>query len=182
MKSIALALFGLLTIPTLAAAQNTMPSPSPVPHRADRSNEFVATTAADRVTYSAAVVGTSTPIRMTDIVRLCQDMDGCSIRMAMFNWDGTGRVASRDFLFFYNPATRGHRASAVVPIGAGGDLGGDGQGFDANGTVEHDAQAWACYFTDGEYSASLGTDLAAGFNLLLWNQYPAAVCWMTIIE
>lgn len=179
MKRLMLALCGALALPSAAAAQDiapaaqpNMPAPSSVDIRADRSSDVATSAAApDRVTYVAPLSGrgTTVPIKLADITRLCGDKDGCTYRLAMYNWDGTGRAASREGLLYYNPATRGWRASN------------DNQGFDANSAVEHVQQAWACYFTDGEYAGSNGTDLVQGFGLLVWNQYNAD-CWLTLIE
>lgn len=166
-------------LPSIAAAQgqlgpsqqSVMPPPSKVEIKTNRTSEIPKSEAGDRVTYVAPFAGrgTGVPIAMADITRLCGDKDGCSVRLAMFNWDGTGRTASREFLFFFNPTTHGWRAST------------DSQGFDDSNVVEHVNQAWACYFTDGEYAGWNGTDLVAGFQLLVWNEYNAD-CWITIIE
>ncbi|HEY5721069.1 MAG TPA: hypothetical protein VIT45_01980 [Allosphingosinicella sp.] len=167
------------SIPAIASAQDlgpahqsTMPPAITVPIQADRSADVPASRSADRVTYTATLAqrGITVPIAMADIVRLCADRDGCNMRLAMFNWDGTGRAASREFLFFYNPSTRGWRASL-----------GDPQGFDVNTAVEHVQNAWACYVTDGEYTAAGATDVQQGFGLLSWFEYNAD-CWLTIIE
>lgn len=179
MKSVILLAAAAVGLPMAALAQDLgpatqpmMPPPITAPLQTDRSADVAVAPLPDRVTYTAthAQRGTTVPIRMADITRLCADRDGCTMRLAMYNWDGTGRAASREFLFFYNPTTKGWRASLN-----------DQQGFDANNAVEHVQQAWACYVTDGEYSNWSGTDLLQGFGLLNWNQYNAD-CWLTIIE
>jgi hypothetical protein len=106
-----------------------------------------------------------------DIVELCADRDGCSLRLGMYNWDNSGRVASRESLFYYNHTNHAWRASS-----------GDGSGTDYNGPTEHVMNAWACYFTDGAYQdwKDLG-DSSLDFGLLSWNQYDAE-CWLTIID
>jgi hypothetical protein len=163
--------------------QPPMPPRDTAQIKMDRSKDFATVSAPDRVTYQALYSQhqTTTPVPLADVTRLCGDKDGCSIRMGMFNWDGAGRVASRDFLFFYNGSNRAWRASQAVGIASGYNQPGDPAGLDNNQVVEHVNQTWSCYFTDGEYSNGNGSDLVAGFGLLSWTQY-AADCWMTIID
>jgi hypothetical protein len=128
---------------------------------------------ADRVTYAISKNqrGSSVPIKQEHIRAFCGDMDGCSVRIGMHNWDDTGRVASRQFLFFYNPVNKVWRADA-----------GDNAGTDSNNSTEHVNTSWACYLTDGTYSNWQNKgDGGEGFALLSWNQYNAD-CWLTIID
>lgn len=183
MNKILLALCGAIALPAAAAAQEIVPSAQPampaassVEARANRSADVEMTPATlDRVTYVAPLSsrGTTVPIPLAEIGRLCGDKDGCTYRLGMYNWDGTGRTASREGLLFYNPVTKGWRASSGTGF--------DSQGFDANSAVEHVQQAWACYFTDAEYAGGNGTDLVQGFGLLVWTEYNAD-CWLTVIE
>ncbi|ACY15322.1 hypothetical protein [Haliangium ochraceum] len=115
--------------------------------------------------------GSTIPISTDTIANLCGDIDGCTLRLGMYNWDGTGRVASRESLFYYNTVNRAWRASR-----------GDNYGSDYNGKSEHIMKEWSCYFTDGYYSnwTSYG-DSGVGFGLMSWNQYNAE-CWLTIID
>lgn len=115
--------------------------------------------------------GTSKPLDMTKVEQLCGDMDGCSVRIGLYNWDDTGRVASREFLLFYNKQNHAWRASA-----------GDTAGADMNNVTEHVNQSWSCYLTDGEYKNwnDLG-DAGRGFGLLAWDQYNGG-CFLTIID
>jgi hypothetical protein len=115
--------------------------------------------------------GSTVSLPESTIATLCGDLDGCTLRMGMYNWDNTGRVASRDNLFFYNTVNRTWRA-----------MNGDWYGADYNGTTEHIMESWACYFTDGYYYnwTNYG-DGSIGFGLLSWNQYDAE-CWLTIIN
>ena len=139
----------------------------------DYDEEAGADARADRVTYSIAKIrrGNTVPVPEEDVIRLCSDRDGCSVRMGMHNWDDTGRIASREFLFFYNRQNRAWRASL-----------GDTAGTNQNNITEHINNSWACYFTDGSYGnwANEG-DSARGFGLLSWNQYNAD-CYMTLID
>ena len=137
-----------------------------------RNNHYTPATGADRVSVAVSKNqrGTSVPIDHRALVRFCGDMDGCSVRIGMHNWDDTGRVASREFLFYYNPVNRAWRSSL-----------GDPAGTDSNNVVEHANNSWACYMTDGEYQNWNGSDSRPGFGLLSWNQYNAD-CWITIID
>jgi hypothetical protein len=113
------------------------------------------------------------PIPEETIIQLCGDIDGCSIRMGMYNWDGRGNTASRYTLFFYNSSTKMWRSSLS-----------DKYGQNNNRTTEHiiDTSPWSCYFTDGQYGNwknNGDNDLA--FGLLSWNQYNAT-CRLTIID
>src|SRR5262249_25127074 len=70
--------------------------------------------------------GTTLAIPETDVIKFCSGKDGCIVRMGMYNWDDTGRVASRHFLFYYNKDSKVWRAEA-----------GDTAGTNQNGIVEH---------------------------------------------
>ena len=129
--------------------------------------------ASERQSYEAAssTRGGTVAIPESTVSYLCGDFDGCTVRLGMYNWDGTGRTASRESLLYYNTTTKTWRTSA-----------GDVAGQNANGVTEHIMQAWACYFTDGSYSSwsNLG-DYTMPFGLLSWNQYVAG-CRLTIID
>jgi len=117
-----------------------------------------------------ANIGTTVPVNMKRITSLCGDGDGCTFRLGMYNWDGSGRTASRESLMYYNPVNFVWRTSA-----------GDIPGTDDNRVVEHVMNAWSCYFTDGEYVNTLGTDSVQGFGLLSWTNYTAD-CVLTITD
>ncbi len=123
------------------------------------------------VTASVGVRGTTVVIPYATVVSLCADIDGCEIRMAMYNWDGTGRTASRSSLFYYNSVTRTWRAES-----------GDNAGTVGNNVTEHVMNAWACYLTDGHYNNWTNHgDLNQGFSVLSWNQY-VATCRVTLLD
>lgn len=150
-----------------------MPSPKSLAEASNITYPAEEKPGADRIQYrvSKAERGTTLKIPETDIIRLCADRDGCSVRLGMYDWDNSGRVASRESLFYYNHTNHAWRASA-----------GDTAGTDYNGPTEHVMSAWACYLTDGAYKdwVDLG-DSALNFGLLSWNQY-VAECWLTIID
>lgn len=114
--------------------------------------------------------GTSKVIDDKTVVALCADLDGCSIRLGMYNWDNSGKVASSETLFFLNSANRQWRGSV-----------GDAAGIDGDAAIAHVLQVNACYFTDGRYSNFTAQGDPRGFELLSWNQYTAE-CWLTIID
>lgn len=114
--------------------------------------------------------GSTIPVPTSVVEQLCGDGDGCQVRIGMYDWDGTGRTASREFLFYYNNTLRNWRASL-----------GDTSGQDADNVVQHINNSWSCYFTDGEYSNWAGVDTQVVFGLLSWNQYNAS-CVLTLID
>jgi hypothetical protein len=126
----------------------------------------------DRITYIAPKTkrGTSVDIPEEVVIRFCSGKDGCTARLVMHNWDDTGRIASREFLFFYNKDTGVWRSSA------------DSDGANSNNITQHVYQAWSCYFTDGQYENWQDKgDTQKTFGLLSWNQYNAD-CYLTIVR
>ncbi len=144
------------------------------------AQDYAGVSGDDRVSYVAArnQQGNSVSIPVADVTRLCGDMDGCTARLGMYNWDGTGRVAARDFLLYYNPQNRNWRSYTATPVA--GPV--DAAGQDANNAVEHVNNSWTCYMTDGEYSNSNASEAVAGFGLLFWTQFNAGACWLTLID
>ncbi len=129
--------------------------------------------ASDTSTYIAykSQRGTTSVIPESRVIQLCGDIDGCTVRLAMYNWDGQGRTASRETLFYYNEKNRNWRAS-----------GGDNQGSNDNNRTEHIASAWSCYFTDGNYSQWTNhNDSNTNFGVLSWDNYNAD-CRVTLID
>ncbi len=114
--------------------------------------------------------GTTVNIPYETIEDLCGDWDGCTLRMGMHDWDGTGRTASREALFYYDITQKTWRMSL------------DTAGTNNSNTTEHVMQIWSCYFTDGEYLNWYDRgDFDLNFGLLSWNQYNAN-CKLTIID
>lgn len=129
--------------------------------------------ASERASYWASVFarGTTTVIPEATVKKLCGDFDGCTLRIGMYNWDGTQRTASRESLFYYNSGNRNWRASRS-----------DKAGTNLNGATQHVMNAWACYFTDGRYAGFINYgDHNSNFGLLSWSQYVAS-CKLTIID
>lgn len=152
-----------------------VPSVDPAQLRATGNDYQPIPNTNDRVHYTISKNqrGNSVPIKQEHIVTLCGDMDGCSVRIGMHNWDDTGRVASRGFLLYYNPRSKVWRASRD-------DY--DTAGTDSNNVTEHVNNSWSCYMTDGVYANWQDkSDTSEGFSLLSWNQYNAD-CWLTIID
>ena len=127
---------------------------------------------ADRFTVFVSRVrrGSTVPIDHAKLTEFCGDLDGCSIRIGMHNWDNTGRIASREFLFFLNAQTGNWRASL-----------GDAAGSDKNNVTEHVNNSWSCYMTDSTYVNRAHSDTTTGFGLLSWDQYNAD-CILTVID
>jgi hypothetical protein len=126
-----------------------------------------------RSTYTAYTSqrGSTVNIPESRVAELCGDVDGCTIRMGMYNWDGTRRTASRESLFYYNRYTHTWRAERD-----------DKAGTTDNNKTEHVMNAWACYFTDGYYDDWYNHgDINADFGVLSWNQY-TATCRVTLID
>lgn len=127
----------------------------------------------ERQTITAWSSGRGSTVNIPELIvsDLCGDWEGCTLRMGMYNWDGSGRTASRDSLFYYNKFTKTWRASEA-----------DREGTNNNGVTEHVMEAWACYLTDGEYIDWFNRgDFDLNFGLLSWNQY-VATCDLTIID
>ncbi|MCP3462139.1 hypothetical protein [Bradyrhizobium sp. CCGUVB23] len=99
--------------------------------------------------------GTSVKIPESTIIEFCGGPDGCIVRLGMRDWDSTGRIASRHFLFFYNKDNKNWRSEQ-----------GDIEGSNSNNVPQHAGNAWACHFTDGEYVNNAGADTTADFGLL----------------
>lgn len=125
-----------------------------------------------RVTYSNALTtNSSIPIPESVIISYCGDEDGCEMRISMYNWDGTGRTASRSFLFYYNSTNKTWRSST------------DAAGTNGNGTTEHPYYVWSCYFSDGSYLNGVNQgDGNADFSLINWTEYANETCRLTIIN
>lgn len=115
--------------------------------------------------------GKTKPIPEHVVINFCGDFDGCKGRIGMYNWDNTGRIASREFLFFYNPINKNWRVSS-----------GDIEGSNQDNVTQHINNAWSCYFTDGKYDKFQNhDDPDLYFGLLSWNQYNAG-CLLTLID
>lgn len=163
----AAAFLGLASLPATAdepsASATAQEANLPGYSHKDRPDRFT-------VFVSRARRFTTVPIDHAKLTEFCGDLDGCSIRLGMHNWDNTGRIASREFLFFYNAQSGNWRASL-----------GDTAGSDKNNVTEHVNRSWSCYMTDGEYLNQAESDKSTGFGLLSWSQYNAD-CVLTVID
>lgn len=114
----------------------------------------------DRFTVVATKVqrGTTQDVPLEKFSAICGDRDGCSVRLGMHNWDDTGRVASREFLIFYNRQNNAWRASN------------DAWGTNKNNVTQHLLAAWSCYVTDGTFANWQNNgDPDDRIGLLSWN-------------
>jgi hypothetical protein len=74
--------------------------------------------ASDQSTYTAwsSQRGNTVNIPEARVAQLCGDIDGCEVRIAMYNWDGSGRTAH---CFTTTPATApGELRPAIGPAPA----------------------------------------------------------------
>lgn len=129
---------------------------------------------------TGAVDGTTVSIDNTLLDELCSDADGCTVVTGIRDYDTTTypqTTASRGpFKLFVAPLS-----GANIPWRLGTQTA-DVQSRDHDGAVAHVIDpGWGCYFTDGEYSAFVGTDSVDGFGLLNWNNnIAAAICTLDI--
>jgi hypothetical protein len=105
---------------------------------------------------------------------MCQDEDGCEVRLGVANWDGNDRLSVYYHGIFSISLTNNTWFMA--------DPNSTSSGTDNNNSVEHVGAYGCCYFTDGAYSWNgsswSATDNAIGFGLLKytncgnsgWNQ------------
>jgi hypothetical protein len=183
--SSAVILLGTLTVRGQEAGSSAVPGPQPVLPKVS-PNEITPNAVScgdvypdppgsltDRRTYCASRTqqGTTVPIPEADVIKFCSGKDGCIVRMGMYDWDQTGRVASRHFLFYYNKDNRTWRSEM-----------GDTSGQNANNVTEHVANIWNCYFTDGAYEkfADKG-DSSTDFGLMSWNTNNSD-CFLTFVR
>ena len=115
------------------------------------------------VEASSSVVGVVQPLDHTIVSRLCKDIDGCNVTLAMvdFSFGQLGAVASQSERMFYsqNASEPWWRMSNFDPVIQGKD--GD--------AVTQEFVAWDCYLTDAEtegLNPNDRTDSNAGFGLL----------------
>jgi hypothetical protein len=169
---IALVAFGALAMAPASYAQDTAEASATA--KVANLPGYAYNPGSDRFTVfvSRARRFTTVPIDHAKLSEFCGDLDGCSVRIGMHNWDDTGRIASREFLFFYNT----HNGNWRSAVGAS-----DAAGSDKNNVVEHVNQSWSCYMTDGEYLNQASSENATGFGLLSWSQYNAD-CVLTVID
>lgn len=124
---------------------------------------FIDTTERYIVEAGPASVGIVRPIDYATMSRLCRDVDGCEMTIAMINWDSVnwaGNVATRNGKFFMSQTSTAWRFSQYDPS--------DPQGGDNSGIIA-EWNDWDCYVTDAEtYTGAPNgrTDSAFGFGLL----------------
>jgi hypothetical protein len=119
------------------------------------------------------------------LTQLCADEDGCTFTLGMRNWDPNRPADPKAMLatvgparFSVSPTVQGKRwwssrnwtGGTGVSAPADSSVVADAQ--DGEGTHQHIARAWDCYFTDGEFVNGTASDTKLGFGLLNWhNQY-----------
>ncbi len=103
----------------------------------------------------------------TILTTLCQDEDGCIVRVGMRNWEGLS-VNPGDM------AVVGPVSFALGNAKADGTrrwtLGSGTHGTDNNGVIEHVINVHnACFFTDAKYINAVASEGEVGFGLLNWH-------------
>ncbi|MEZ4621351.1 MAG: hypothetical protein R2867_38435 [Caldilineaceae bacterium] len=125
------------------------------------------------------------PLDDAILTQLCADEDGCTFTLGMRNWDPNRPTDPKAMLasvgparFSISPTVQGKRwwssrnwtGGAGVSSPSDSSVVADAQ--DGEGTHQHVARAWDCYFTDGEFVNGTASDTKLGFGLLNWhNQY-----------
>jgi len=177
-------LLATIAIPLAAVAATSLPNlfTNGTVADADEVNENFNTIAGDfsryHLTVNGSSAGTSVPVPMAVITQLCEDDDGCEIRL--FSQD---RNSPGDFPFATGPYLFHSAANARWSVTVGTTL--IVQATDGDGTLAHVAQTGTdCFFTDAEYTSFTSSDLVAGFNLLMWNGgvYANRMCHLTITD
>jgi hypothetical protein len=115
----------------------------------------------------ASSTPTSVPVDEAIVTAFCQDVDGCTIRVGMRDWDparGKGDMVAIGPTHFVVSANRGN-GTRDWSYGNGSAHGNDGNGGVNHVVIVHNA----CYFTDGEYTNGIGMDSSLGFSLLNWH-------------
>lgn len=125
---------------------------------------------------------TTVPLDDKLLLSLCQDEDGCTVTLGMRNWSPeTGVYANGilatvgPFRFSINPAVSNKRwwdarnQTANGPPSNPLDSNVVASAQDGDGVLSHIARSGDCFFTDGEYINSQGTDNKLGFGLLNWS-------------
>jgi len=150
---------------------------------ADEVNQNFETIVGDSARYQLTVVGASAgfsaPVPASVIVQLCEDDDGCTVRL--FSQDRSQPFdlpfATGPYRFQHNALSRWSASDRATLLT---------QATDADGNINHVAQTGSgCFFTDAEYVGFSGSDAAPGFNLLLWNggvTNPNRKCQLTITD
>jgi hypothetical protein len=133
------------------------------------ATSVVAAPEAKRGTWAASKTnrGNSVQVAEEKIIEYCSE-EGCLLRLGMKDYDGTGRVQSFLFLFYYNKDAKTWKASPNNWQGSNGD-----------NRPEWAAQVGSCYFGDGQFQNYVGTDTNSNFGLVSWNNGNAD-CILTI--
>jgi hypothetical protein len=122
------------------------------------------------------------PLDDAILVSLCQDEDGCTFTLGMRNWIPGRGNSDKSMLatvgparFSLSPVDQGKRwwSSRNWTGGAGvaapADVSVVTDAQDGDGSHQHVARAWDCYFTDGSFVNAQANDSQVGFGLLNWH-------------
>ncbi|MBW2990013.1 hypothetical protein KY358_06890 [Candidatus Woesearchaeota archaeon] len=137
------------------------------------------------VEATKARVENTVPLDMDILKELCADEDGCQFTIGMRDWtnDKPGLTALRGpYRLFMSKTSNWWRTDLdIQDVNVGSHY--SMEGADGNGVVNHVFGTWGCYFTDGEYAASAGSDNSVQLGLLNTNgggyNDPDMVCILT---
>jgi hypothetical protein len=174
-----------IAVPLVAVAGMTLPHTfsNGTVADADEVNQNFESILGDFARYQLSVTGAnagnSVGVPPSVITQLCEDVDGCTVRLLSRdrNFPGDFPFATAPYLLHYVSSGRWSASIGTTPVN---------QATDGDGVTVHVAQTGSdCYFTDAEYLNSSGNDGAAGLNLLLWNggaSNPNRSCQLTITD
>jgi len=138
-----------------------------------------------RITYTASDNRTSTRIPESVITTLCGDLDGCRLRVGMYNWDGKKQTASHDILLYTNKRykTANGVYKQVVEFKASVS-GREVSGTSNDMTHSKALGMWSCHLLDHKYvSGTNHGDHDRDFHFYNSNNYGSSeTCRLTIID
>lgn len=136
-------------------------------------SESTYTTSLNRLHLRNDRRGETLQIPQADLVALCGDEDGCTMKVSMRSWNsaGTSQIHANSrgvFHFQYNNANGAYRAQDSV-----GYIGVDGDGAMLNTDMGYTC----CYLSDFQYVSSVGQgDSAKSMYLLNWTTGTTGTC------
>ena len=126
------------------------------------ASEFMVTREKYIIQSTPATVGTVLAFDNAIFNRLCQDLDGCSLKIAQFNWNGKNAIRSKSFHLFYSEVTDNN--GVAYQWRTDNNI----YGADGDSASKH-LSYQGCILTDAETSTSNTngrSDLGVGFGFL----------------
>ncbi|MCB0108289.1 MAG: hypothetical protein KDE53_20350, partial [Caldilineaceae bacterium] len=128
------------------------------------------------------------PLDDAILTQLCADEDGCTFTLGMRNWGPSRPIDPKAMLasvgparFSIGPTVQGKRWwssrnwTGGTGVSAPPDSSVVADAQDGEGTHQHVARAFDCYFTDGEFVNGTASDTKLGFGLLNWHSQYTSV-------